>query len=250
MSSRLSRRAPVTLAVLGYLIVGVLYLEALPPWEAPDEPLHLAYAEALVAGRLPAAEETWEAHHPPLYYLLPALALRVAGVEAVARAPGNPRMPFATAAVWHAPDDPAIGILRLVRAFSSLIGSLAVVLAWAASREVFRGAVMRPALAACLVALLPQYLFITHSVSSDTLAAVVGALAVYVLVGWASGRLGDKTAASALAVVAVLGLYTKLNTLPVLAASLPIALGLVIVRYVRSRFAPGSCCPSWRGRRS
>lgn len=237
-STLATRIAPVGAALL-YLVLGAAYLEAVPPWEVPDEPLHARYVASLARGRLPDEDETWEALHPPGYYLLSAwvtsLLLPVdddceSFVDLVPKPTGNPRMPFATAATWHVPDDPVAPFLRLLRSMSSMVGVLVVALAWATARAACRGAAMRPALAALLVALLPQFLFISHGVTNDTLAAAVGATAVYVQVAWAAGRLGDVKAAAAMFVLAAAGLLTKVNILPVLAATVPIAGGLALAR--------------------
>jgi len=120
MGRILGHRAGILLVVLVYVGTGALYGEAVPPWEAPDEPWHMAYAEALAAGRLPAAEETYEAHQPPLYYVWPALAVRALGISKIPRAPDNPTFPFATAAYLHPPGDPGEPLLRLVRTFAGM----------------------------------------------------------------------------------------------------------------------------------
>jgi hypothetical protein len=179
MPTAIRARAGVVAAVLLYLVVGMLYVTAVPPWEAPDEPWHLAYAEALAAGRLPTPADTYEAHQPPLYYGWAALALRVANFCAVPRAIDNPYFPFAAAAYAHPPGEVALPILRLVRTFSGFMGVLVVALAWAAARAAAPGDARRGMLVALTAALWPQFDFISHSVSNDVLAAVCGASVIY-----------------------------------------------------------------------
>jgi 4-amino-4-deoxy-L-arabinose transferase-like glycosyltransferase len=205
------------------LVIGALYVEVVPPWEAPDEPWHLTYAEAVADGRMPTNEETYESHQPPLYYTWVALGLRALGVKGVPRAPDNPWYPFAEAALWHEPGDPAVPLLAAIRTFSALLGSLAVVLAWAATRAARPGGV-EPVLAALTVGLLPQFVFIGHAVSNDTLATAVGALVTYGLVVWVVRPGAARAAALLLAFAGAAAVLTKLNALVVLTAVVPAAL--------------------------
>ncbi len=227
------RRGPALLIVL-HLLMGQAFILATPPWEAPDEPWHLAYAEALAAGHLPTAEETYEHHHPPLYYLWPALGLHAIGLHGVERAPYNPRYPFAAAAYLHPPGAPDEAPMRLLRGLSGLFGALAVALTWAAARRAARGRSDAEGLAfltAGLVAALPQLAAVTHAISNDGLATVAGAGLLYALLRWADFAV-DSTAGGALraglglGAWLVLALLTKLNALALIAA-LPPALLLV-----------------------
>ncbi len=227
---RLGRRlAPAAVVVL-HLACGAGYAARVPAWEAPDEAWHLAYAEALAGGRLPRAVDTYEHHQPPLYYLWPALGLRIAGIARVPRAPDNPRYPLATAVALHPPGDPAAPTVRWLRAFSGLLGALPVVLAWAAARAAWRRPrADGPALAAAIVvAGVPQYVFIAHAISNDTLAAGCGALATYGLVRWAAGGASRRAVACTTAGLA-LGWLAKLTVLP-LAAAVPLAMALGLRR--------------------
>lgn len=75
--------------VAAQLGLGVAWSAAVPMFEKPDEPGHLAYVTFLVRHhRLPGriagprlVECAWEFHHPPLYYALTAALLRVAAPE-------------------------------------------------------------------------------------------------------------------------------------------------------------------------
>jgi hypothetical protein len=215
-----SARRGILAVTLLYLLVGLLFVEAVPPWEAPDEPWHLAYAETLAAGRLPAAADTYESHQPPLYYLWPGLALRLLDVSDVPRGTDNPRYPFALAAYLHPPADPATGWLRLLRSFSGLLGALVVVLCWTTARVVLPAERVRPLLAAGIAALLPQFAFIAHSISNDVLAAAVGAWLSYALVRLVARPAQPRVAVVLLTVGAVLAALTKLNVLAMVPAML------------------------------
>lgn len=219
MGARMSCLGPIA----AYVLLGIAWLQAVPPWESPDEPQHLAYAEALAEGRLPSPEENYEAHQPPLYYLWVAGVLRVGRLGVIARSSPNPRLPYARAACLHPPDDPSVAPLRLVRAASSLIGIVTLALVWATARAAMPGSWRRPAAATLLVGLLPQFQFSTHAVTNDTMAAAAGALAAYLLIAWAAGRRGHRRTAVGLSAAAVAAGLAKGNTLPILASALPIA---------------------------
>ncbi|MFN2252113.1 MAG: hypothetical protein ACK2UL_09385 [Anaerolineae bacterium] len=222
MARRIPRRLAAIACVMVYLAVGLLYLDAVPPWEAPDEPWHLAYAEAMAAGRLPAAEDTYEAHQPPLYYAWLAGALRVMGVAEVPRAPDNPWFPYAAAALWHVPGDPAEPLLSALRGFSALLGCVTITLTWSATRAA-RGGDAAAVLAALTAGLLPQFLFVSHAVTNDTLAVAVGGLTVYGLVVWAARVGATRGAAGLMAAAGGAAVVTKLNAVTLLTASVPTA---------------------------
>lgn len=243
-------RLPPVAAILAFLLAGAAYTEAVPPWEAPDEPAHLAYVEILAAGRLPIPAETYEYHQPPLYYTWPALALAAMGGAPLPRGPVNPHYPFAAAAYLHPPVEASVAPLRLMRTFGGLLGALVVALAWASARVLsaaarapgssegawqrrwakrVRWARTDPAgLTAFCVALLPQFVFITHAISNDVLAAVCGASITYGLARWvvppasADRKVTTRPLLCMIAGLA-LGLVTKLNVLP-LALAVPVAL--------------------------
>jgi hypothetical protein len=262
------RLAPVA-AILAFLLAGAAYTESVPPWETPDEPAHLAYVEILAEGRLPTPVETYEYHQPPLYYAWPALAYAATGGAPLPRGPVNPRYPFAAAAYLHPPGEPVVAPLRLMRTFGGLLGALVIALAWATARAIALAARASgrsegawqdvhgtegsrwtdaarwtdpakstdaarwtdPAgLAAFCVALLPQFVFISHAISNDVLAAACGALITYGLARWVlPPAFADRGALArpllCMIVGLALGLITKLNVLP-LALAVPVALVL------------------------
>lgn len=244
MSHRLGARAGVAALILLHLALGTRYARAVPAWEAPDEPWHLVYAELLARGRAPTAADTYQHHHPPLFYGWTALGLRLLDAPPeIPRAPDNPRAPFDVAAYLHPPDDPGTPWLRLLRFWAGLATALLVPLTWCVAR---RGLGRRrglgsgrgtrawdgaPFLAALLVATLPQLLFIGHSISNDGLVALWGALACYGMLRWVQGVglgnwRGDRAALLCMGLGFGLGLWTKLTILGLVPALvLALALG-------------------------
>src|SRR5437762_12724461 len=72
-----TRHRPILLLLpLAFALVAGLYSLVVPPWEAPDEPAHFAYAahllDARALPRMVVGAGPTEAHQPPLYYLLAA----------------------------------------------------------------------------------------------------------------------------------------------------------------------------------
>lgn len=71
----ISKKRFIPFVVIGFcLLFAFLYLVISPPTSAPDEIAHLAYPRFLLQeNQLPSftsAEDFWESHQPPLYYIL------------------------------------------------------------------------------------------------------------------------------------------------------------------------------------
>ncbi len=196
--------------MLLHLALGTAYARAIPPWEAPDEPWHAAYALALAVGRLPTAVETYEHHHPPLAYAWTALGVRLAGIAALPVGEANPRYPFAAAALAHPPHDARAAPVRFLRGWGAVLAVLAVPLAFAAARAAgLRGGAALGA--AVVVALWPQFVFLGHTVSNDGLATVAGAGLLYAAVLGVRGAGRARWAAAAARASAAAAVTVKLN---------------------------------------
>jgi len=172
---------PLGLLLLAYLALAVLFAMRTPAWQAPDEPAHYNYVRQLVGGSLPViapgdwdqtylgqivgaefdpaysvAGLTYEDWQPPLYYLLQAPLYRLSG-----------------------------GALLAMRLLSVALGAGVVALAYVVGRVTFGGRVP-PALAvAAFVAFLPQHLAILASVNNDSLAELlIAAILALLVVPW------------------------------------------------------------------
>ncbi|MFN3705608.1 MAG: DUF2142 domain-containing protein [Thermoflexales bacterium] len=164
--------------VLGaYLVVGALFALFTPPWQNPDEPAHYNYVVQLAGGRLPSVETTdWDAalvpippnarevpvarytyedHQPPLFY---ALAVPLYGLFE--------------------------GALVPLRWFALAIGAVGVAGAFGTARAIFPQRPAIAALAAAIVALLPQHLAVMASFNNDALSQ-----ALIALCAWQGARL-------------------------------------------------------------
>jgi 4-amino-4-deoxy-L-arabinose transferase-like glycosyltransferase len=190
MSERAVRWS-LTLIVVGYLGVGAAYSLVNPIFESPDEALNYANVRFFVEEQsLPVLEpdEVSKAHHPPLYYVLGALAtfwVPDDNFDAIV-ARTNPFWAYRLepgvdnkSLYLHDPDlegfrDAALGVL-LVRWLSLLMGAGTVLCVYGTARELFP---QRRALAvgsAALVAFNPMFLFINASVHDDPLANLMAA---------------------------------------------------------------------------
>ncbi|MCZ2115421.1 MAG: DUF2142 domain-containing protein [Anaerolineae bacterium] len=176
LSGRRSSLAFLALLAV-YLVIGVLYAARTPAWQAPDEPAHYNYIRQLAAGQWPRIEPsdwdqtylgevvsarfdpaypvdgiTYEDWQPPLYYLLQLPVYRLTG-----------------------------GSLLAMRLLSVVLGAGVVALAYGIGRAVFAEEWAALTVAA-FVAFLPQHAAMSASVNNDSLAELVIAAILALLV--------------------------------------------------------------------
>lgn len=172
--------------ILGlYGLLAVLYAVYTPLWQAPDEPAHFNNIRVLATtGRLPVLQPgdydeaylntlkaqgfppelsitdlRYEAHQPPLYYLL-------------------------ATPVWWASEGLGLrGRVLQLRLQSALWGAGVVVLVWVAARRLFPDRPRTAALAASFVAFLPMHLAMMAAVNNDGLSELLIAAVVVRLLG-------------------------------------------------------------------
>ncbi|HYN87933.1 MAG TPA: DUF2142 domain-containing protein [Ardenticatenaceae bacterium] len=166
--------------VILYLVAAILFALLTPRWQAPDEPAHFNYVQSLAQhGRLPllapgcypaayleelksrrfppdlpTGDLCYEAHQPPLYYLLAAPVARAAAALGL---------------------DP----LLAVRLFSVLIGAGVVVASAALVRELFPDDRLLAVGVAGLVATIPMHLTFLSAANNDGLAELFLTLGVW-----------------------------------------------------------------------
>ena len=165
--------------LLAFLGIGALYAIYTPAWQVPDEPAHYNYIRALAEETAIPVLETgdydqayleelksrkfppdrsitdleYEDHQPPLYYLLMA----------------PPYVVF----------DGSLLALRLV---SLVYGAGIVICAFAVARQVWPNEPALALAAAGFVAFVPQYVAQSAGVTNDTLAGLIAALTLTLLV--------------------------------------------------------------------
>ncbi|MBN1247505.1 MAG: glycosyltransferase family 39 protein [Anaerolineae bacterium] len=233
--------APLLALCLAFTILVGMHTGVTPLFEAPDEVWHYAYVRWLAQGNgLPPLDEDLsgayqEAAQPPLYYLVAALLnarfddsdLSTLmwhnpgfGYQAPGTVADNKNMLVHTAEEAFPWRGAALAV-HATRATSWLFGLVTVIAAWSLGQEVFRNRALATTVAA-LVALQPQFVFISSIVSNDSAAAALSTLGL-----WFAARMlvrGPTWRTTILAgLTAGLGALAKTSVLP-LAPALAISL--------------------------
>lgn len=196
--------------LVAFLLTGLAYSLVVPPFETPDEIYHYAFARHLAAGNgLPVQgpEKTgpWEQEgsQPPLYYSLVALAtsgIDQGGLDSFAVQ--NPRANLGDPhqqgnknfMLFSAQSRPLVGVnlaLHVGRWVSLVLGTFTVFLTYLLARHAFpkdRGSRL---LSTALVATIPQFTFISASLTNDSMITVVSA-ALLVFLAALGGRTEGK----------------------------------------------------------
>ncbi len=248
--ARLPLRYRISLALIlvTFLVLGLGYSTTVPLFEKPDEPMHFFFVQALLQeGKLPVmgAAETglWaqEGSQPPLYYALAALALSwidTSDAEELLwqnpqRNLGNPGRPGNKNFIVHTegeewPYQSSVLAVHMARWLSLILGLGTVMMTFLLVRQAFPD---RPGLAlgaAGINAFIPQFLFISSSVSNDSLITFLSTWALYQLsqvlnrpdsIQWRSILLGATVGLAAI---------TKLSGLALLGLSVFVLVWLAI----------------------
>lgn len=225
----------LALIVALYLLLAALYATQVPAWQAPDEPAHYnyihelattgqfpvlrmgdydqQYLEQLKAARfppqLPIAGVRYEAHQPPLYYLLSVPVFHLTGGE-----------------------------LTALRLFSAALGALLLVLVYAIVATIFPGRLHLALAAAAFVAFLPMHLAIAASVNNDTLAEILLAALLLQAIRYVKTVVVDARAPSGGSVVMIglllgLALITKVSAY----VAVPVVFAALFMAWYESRRA-------------
>jgi len=191
----------LVLIVSASLVLGIIYIIIIPPWQSPDEPTHFEYVKVLAEGDPP-----WDPHPSPELQEKIIVSLdhydywRYLLVEKPDPLPTTFKVtPFLFMAPSQIGKNPPIYywlaslVLRLtsnlsikaefyrLRALSLLFSILTVVFVWACAAEIFgKFSPLCPA-AAGITALLPQFMVIGTSVSPDPCVNFFGTGAIYLI---------------------------------------------------------------------
>ncbi len=192
---------PLPALLLLFALLGLTCSLVTPAFEAPDEVWHYAYLRYVAEARaLPALDDDasgayQEVAQPPLYYLAAApLSGLVSdddldeltwhnpgfGYQAGGTVNDNKNMLIHTDRErfpWRG----AVLALRLARLVSLAFGLLAVVAAWGLGSEAFPDRPAAALMVAALVALTPQFLFISGVASNDSAAAALSTAALWAM---------------------------------------------------------------------
>ena len=232
----LSVFVPSWLMLIVFVILATAFSLVNPIYESTDELHHTRYVRYIqVTGQLPVQSGEGariQAHHPPLYYLLAALASawvqpdRSWDVEPE----HNPFWQYRAFEVGadnknfyiHLRDEdfPYTGVTLIVHIARSVNVALGAVMVWLTYRIARRMFPQRPALALgamAVVAFNPQVLYMSGSVNNDVIAGATGAAVMYAGVDAIGKPMTDRRAAAlgALFGLALLAKFNLLFMLPV-----------------------------------
>ncbi|MBI3944094.1 MAG: glycosyltransferase family 39 protein, partial [Chloroflexi bacterium] len=192
-----SARWPIALVLGLHLLLGVIYSLAIPAWEAHDETGHFPYVRYLATyGSLPPPGEkisSWfdEAHQPPLYYTLGALATFWVDTSDYREPVPNPFGFSGTGiggfnVITHDTDEsfPYQGTLlalHLTRLLSVLLSTVVVWMTYQLCMELFPDRPLLALGAAMLNAFLPMFLYMGSVVNNDIGVTLWSSLVILVL---------------------------------------------------------------------
>lgn len=196
--SRTSRRA-LSLLLTFYGVLAFWMSVYVPPFEAPDAYFHFAVIEHIArTDTLPprdnAAQHAWQqmAFHAPLYYMSAAALISPLDTRDFAHdyrvnphaALGSPESDGNKNDVVSAadPQGGTAWALRIVRAYSVLLGALTVISVYGITRVIAPQRLTLALIAAMLTAFNPQFVFIHTTPSNDTLVTALSSLALWLMV--------------------------------------------------------------------
>jgi 4-amino-4-deoxy-L-arabinose transferase-like glycosyltransferase len=263
LSSAVQSNPSLTLILIGYLALAFGFSVANPIYESTDELHHFRYIRYIQEyGALPeqrADQPRIQSHHPPLYYVIAALA--TAPVPADRPALYEPvHNPYYGYRYWeinddnknrylHGPDEqwPYSGVVLMVHAARWVNIVIGAIMVWVTYRigltifaagegnqETSRQGKAIAAGAAAIVAFNPQFLFMSGAINNDVIAGLFGSILLWI--GVTIVRYGLTTRRSILLALAfACALMAKFN----LAFALPLVeLALLIAVWPRR---------DWRG---
>ena len=173
--------------IAAFVVISTAYNFVVPLYEAPDEYAHGLYVRTLAEeGKLPGFKrvEEYESWQPPLYYALGAGMLRLLALEPPVIAQRNPEFPAQSAHETIAADTdfpykgPVLSV-HLLRGLSTLFGAGTILFVYLTALCLFPGRRLLAWCAAAVAGLVPQFAFISASMSNDAAAGFFAAATAY-----------------------------------------------------------------------
>lgn len=193
MFNRIALLIIATFAILAFAMSIVV-----PPFETPDEPYHYAFARHIADGNWlpvqePEQEQPWshEGSQAPLYYLLTgALTSFVDQSDYPELAVRNPRANMGNPMLagnknfmlYSGTDHPLQGAnlaLHLGRWFSILLAIVTLWFTWLTAQLALPSSPRLQIATLLLVAVIPQFVYVSASFSNDNMVIVLGAVTAY-----------------------------------------------------------------------
>ncbi len=173
---QIPRHSELVLALLIYVALSAWCQSVIPLDYGPDEPYHMQYIHSLAEHRrLPLPSETYQAHHPPTYYLLAVPLYKLSGNRVE---PLGPRPAWVVDKHFRPQE---ITARRLIRPLSTLLGAMTITVIYALL--VVIGVPRMWRLALLLVAGgLPMFIYTTSLVNNEALTYLWSAVVALGLV--------------------------------------------------------------------
>ncbi len=240
----LSRNLSIFIILIAFIVMGYFWITLIPPFEKPDEISHYAYIQYVAEkGFLFDLREVQypliaEAQQPPLYYAIGALIYKFTTWQGV--------LPTTTASwvkrmnpnfYWSSKTDRKdvnqyfqdgsfpLDIV-ILRGYSLFISCFTIYFTFKTARRFFKTTVLPALISAAFVAFLPQFLFVSTTITNDNLAIAIGSFFIYRFSAEDQSYL-NPTSNFWLGIIAGLGILSKLT----FAALLP----LVFWQLLRAR---------------
>ncbi|HOQ98418.1 MAG TPA: glycosyltransferase family 39 protein [Anaerolineae bacterium] len=245
MAKRHTETWALVALLVAHVLLGAYYSMVIPVYEAHDEDGHFFFVRYLASERhlpLPgekSASKNDEMHQPPLYYILAALPVGLAGVDDGLTPKYNATMSWpdgqggrnrvvhdAAAEAW--PYRGTTLAIHLARLVSVLLGAAGLLFTFLAARKVFP---LEPAVrwgAVLLLAFWPQYRFSTAVINNDIMVTMCGAAVTWLLAVNIMGGRPRLWALLAMLGTAALAVLSKGNGLALLPVVLMVLLGCVL----------------------
>lgn len=179
------RSSLLMLIIVAYLVVGVLYAVKTPPWQVPDEPAHYNYIKYLAESyRFPVLQMGDYPHH----YLEEIKAKRFPpqmSIEPLRYEFHQPPLYYVLAAVIYKLFSGSLLPLRLLSVF---LGCCLLWVAYNVVKEIFPDDETLALGATAFVAFVPMHIATTAAVNNDTLAELILAMILWMLVRYVRER--------------------------------------------------------------
>ncbi|MDH7571670.1 MAG: glycosyltransferase family 39 protein, partial [Armatimonadota bacterium] len=160
----------LALTLIAYLFLVLGYLNIARLNYAPDEPWHYLYVRHLADGKgLPTAETTHQAQHPPLYYAIGAVWVRLARLF-LGEQPPQTAFADGIQYTYFAGEEYALRFL------SALFGVGAILTVYALACRVAPGDPWVQCVAPALLAFTPLFTYMTSVVNNDALLVLLVAV--------------------------------------------------------------------------
>ena len=243
---RIEWRWLVLSILVAHLAVGTLYSFATPIWEGPDELGHYSFVKYLLDHHsLPRPEDSTspldQLTHPPLYYVLTALATSWVDASDELQPAVNPYAysgimeggvnRFIHTDVEAFPYRGTVLAVHVARLFSVFISTLVVVVTYLLGRLLFPAQQQISLGATAITAFSPEFLYVGSVINNDILVTLFFALTLYfsVKVVMASSKLRDLFALGSFTGLAILSKYNALALIPLVI----VAVGVAVARGAR-----------------